>query len=184
MWSDRVRPSCHPSFWPKWGWPQACLALPGPLAALGHWPCRAMQASGWCPCHLVAAVPGLLTSLLHPQPPTAVPQGLQGHPCVPMPWLALGSERWGRFLWDGTRSMSPSRRWGGHTALSLQQVGGSERLHRDRWTLFDLGHRGIIYVCDEMVPTCPACPACCNGPAPMKSPWRGKLGLWGAGGVL
>lgn len=69
---------------------------PVPVAALGR-----CSRTG-CQCHLVAGALGLLTSLL-PQPLTDVPRGLQGHPRVAVPSLALGSERWERFPWDGMR---------------------------------------------------------------------------------
>lgn len=84
-------------------------SLPGPpwlpLLHLGihppmQLPCgaTAMQDGLRCQCHLVAGTPGLLASHHHPWPPTGVPHRLQGHPRVPLSWLALGSGWWGERL--------------------------------------------------------------------------------------
>lgn len=122
-------PGCPRSSWLPWG--------TGPLLA----PCGA-EAGVWCQCHLVASVPGLLTSLLLPQLPTDVPRRLQGHP------LALGSERC-TFLWDGMRSVfrEQTMGWlhrpvlaasGGIRACTQRQMGPAGRLPLGNYFMYGM----------------------------------------------
>lgn len=172
-------------------------SLPGPpwlpLLHLGIHPpmqllssAAAMQDSVRCQCHLVAGAQALLASHRHPQPPMGALQGLQGYPHVPLPWLALGSEWWGRLLWGRTRSMPHKWVMGWPHSLSIAASGGIKGCTQ-RWAV-PVGRWPSAYCFVHGIKWClpyPACPACCQGPALTESPWRGKLGLWGSvGGAL
>lgn len=91
----RVRPSHHPSLWPKRGWPLACLALPSSPCCIRAFTLPCSSPAALQPCRPACGVSATSwqaprASHRHPRPPTGVPRRLQGHPWPPSAMAGTG----------------------------------------------------------------------------------------------